>query len=91
MNTTAPTKIPQLNQQLLPNAASSSQVTPIGLDVGNGAVKLTSSMGQTLMESYVYYLSERATHANLGYVEYLSGDRPDLAGKQWIGGLNAYF
>ena len=52
---------------------------------------MTSSMGQTLMESYVHYLSGRATHANLGYVEYLSGDCPDLAGKQWIGGLNAYF
>ena len=91
MNTTAPPKISQLNQQLLPNAASISQVTPLGLDVGNGAVKMTSSMGQTLMESYVHYLSERATHANLGYVEYLSGDCPDLAGKQWIGGLNAYF
>ena len=91
MNTTAPTKISELNQPSLSSAANFSHVTPIGLDVGNGAVKMASSMGQTLMESYVHYLSERATHANLGYVEYLSGDRPDLAGKQWIGGLNAYF
>ena len=91
MNATISPTITQTNQAKLPNAATISQVTPIGLDVGNGAVKLTSSMGQTLMESYVYYLSERATHANLGYVEYLSGDRPDLTGKQWIGGLNAYF
>ena len=91
MNATISPTIAQLNQAKLPNAASINQVTPIGLDVGNGAVKLISSMGQTLMESYVHYLSERATHANLGYVEYLSGDRPDLTGKQWIGGLNAYF
>ncbi len=91
MNATLSPTITQLNQAKLPNAATISHVTPIGLDVGNGAVKLTSSVGQTLMESYVHYLSERATHANLGYVEYLSGDRPDLAGKQWIGGLNAYF
>ena len=91
MNATISPTIAQLNQANLPNSGSINQVTPIGLDVGNGAVKLTSSMGQTLMESYVHYLSERATHANLGYVEYLSGDRSDLAGKQWIGGLNAYF
>ena len=88
MNATISPTIAQLNQAKLPNAASINQVTPIGLDVGNGAVKLISSMGQTLMESYVHYLSERATHANLGYVEYLSGDRPDLTGKQWIGGIN---
>ena len=91
MNATISPTISQTNQASLPNAATISQVTPIGLDVGNGAVKMTSSMGQTLMESYIHYLSERATHANLGYVEYLSGDRADLAGKQWIGGLNAYF
>ncbi len=91
MNATISPLIAQTNQASLPNAATISQVTPIGLDVGNGAVKMTSSVGQTLMESYVHYLSERATHANLGYVEYLSGDRLDLAGKQWIGGLNAYF
>ena len=91
MNATLSPTIAQLNQANLPNAATVSQVMPIGLDVGNGAVKMTSSMSQILMESYVHYLSERATHANLGYVEYLSGDCPDLAGKQWIGGLNAYF
>ena len=91
MNATLSPLIVQIQQANLPNAASISQVMPIGLDVGNGAVKLYSSMSQTCMESYVHYLSERATHAYLGYVEYLSGDRPDLAGKQWIGGLNAYF
>jgi hypothetical protein len=44
-----------------------------------------------LLESYVLYLPERATHANAGYVEYLSGDRADLMGKQWIAGINAYY
>jgi hypothetical protein len=91
MNATISPPIAQLNQPTLPESASSNHVTPIGLDVGNGAVKMFSGMGQTLMESYVLYLSERATHANLGYVEYITGDRPDLAGKQWIGGLNAYY
>jgi hypothetical protein len=28
---------------------------------------------------------------NSGYVEYFDGDRADLIGKQWIGGLNAYY
>ena len=60
----------------------SANFLPIGLDVGNGAVKLFSSLGETLMESYVLYLSERATHANAGYVEYLEGSRSDLSGKQ---------
>ena len=78
MNATISSLIAQTQQANLPSAASISQVIPIGLDVGNGAVKLYSSMGQTCMESYVHYLPERATHANLGYVEYLSGDRADL-------------
>ena len=99
MNATLSPTIAQTQQAFLPKAANLSQVMLIGLDVGNGAVKLYSSMGQTCMESYVHYLPERATHANLGYVEYLSGEqlgtgkpiRSDLAGKQWIGGLNAYF
>ena len=99
MNATLSSTIAQTQQAYMPKAANLSQVMPIGLDVGNGAVKLYSSMSQTCMESYVHYLPERATHANLGYVEYLSGEqlgtgepiRSDLAGKQWIGGLNAYF
>lgn len=70
---------------------TTSQFLPIGLDVGNGAVKMFSSMGETLMESYILYLNERATHANGGYVEYLDGSRSDLSGKQWIGGINAYY
>ena len=71
--------------------AAVSQFMPIGLDVGNGAVKMFSAMGETLMESYVLYLNERATHSNIGYVEYLEGSRSELTGKQWIAGVNAYF
>ncbi|NJM56328.1 MAG: hypothetical protein HC857_01115 [Synechococcales cyanobacterium RU_4_20] len=80
--------------QLGPNRANLSQsvpIQPIGVDVGNGAVKLYSANGQNLIQSYVLYLGERATHCNQGYVEYVSGARNDLAGKQWIGGLNAYY
>lgn len=77
---TASQKLPTLNQFI-----------PIGLDVGNGAVKMYSSLGEDILESYVLYLSERATHANAGYVEYLEGSRSDLSGKQWISGTNAYY
>ncbi len=72
-------------------APHSTNFLPIGLDVGNGAVKMYSSLGETLMESYVLYLSERATHANSGYVEYIEGSRSDLSGRQRIGGVNAYY
>lgn len=79
----------------LPTAAKSAKfdiTTPMGLDIGNGSLKLVSSQGETRLDSYVYYLTERASMAvNSGYVEYHSGDRGDLTGKQWIGGLNAYF
>ena len=70
---------------------ATTQFIPIGLDVGNGALKMYSAMGESLMESYVLYLPERATHNNLGYVEYLEGSRSDLSGKQWLGGINAYY
>jgi len=70
---------------------SASQFIPIGLDVGNGAVKMFSALGETILESYVLYLNERASHCQIGYVEYLEGSRSDLSGKQWIGGENAYY
>jgi len=71
--------------------ATTGQALAIGLDVGNGAKKLYSGLGQVLQESYVLYLEERATFANQGYVEYLVGDRADLVGRQWIAGINAYY
>lgn len=80
---------------ILPNVAkigNSDTPTPIGVDIGNGALKLVSNQGETRIDSYVSYLSERASMAaNSGYVEYQDGDRSDLVGKQWIGGINAYF
>lgn len=79
----------------LPNVATiakSANVTPIGVDIGNGALKLVSNQGEIRIDSYVHYMSERASMAaNSGYVEYHSGDRADLEGKQWIGGINAYY
>jgi len=74
-----------------PDSATPRHYTPIGLDVGNGAIKLYSGMGEVLLESYTLYQSERATYSNQGYAEYIDGDRKDLAGKIWIGGINAYY
>jgi hypothetical protein len=62
------------------------------VDIGNGPSNLVSNQGETRIDSYVHYLSERASMGvNSGYVEYFSGDRADLIGKQWIGGLEAYY
>jgi hypothetical protein len=73
-------------------SGKSATGTPIGVDIGNGALKLVSSQGETRIDSYLHYLSERASMSvHSGYVEYHSGDRSDLVGKQWIGGLNAYY
>ena len=49
--------------------ATTGQALAIGLDVGNGAEKLYSSLGQVLQERYALYLEERATFAKQGYVE----------------------
>ncbi|MGI0495102.1 ParM/StbA family protein [Alkalinema pantanalense CENA528] len=72
-------------------AGSINQFQPFGADIGNGAIKLVSANGETRTESYIYYLSERASNPGKGYVEYIEGDRGDLVGKQWVGGINAYY
>jgi Actin like proteins N terminal domain len=90
MTTQNPSAILDPLRQDAPERATPRQYTPIGLDVGNGAVKLFSAMGEILLESYIVYQAERATYANHGYAEYVSGDRSDLTGKIWIGGVNAY-
>jgi Actin like proteins N terminal domain len=72
-------------------ATATNQFQPFGVDVGNGAIKVVSANGETRSESYIHYLSERASNAKSGYVEYLEGDRSDLIGKQWIGGINAFY
>ncbi|MEA5464611.1 ParM/StbA family protein [Leptothoe sp. PORK10 BA2] len=74
-------------------SASSSQVSqPMGLDIGNGALKLVTGLGEHRLESYVTYLDSRLSMGQTqGYVEYIQGDRTDLHGKQWIGGINAYY
>ncbi|MGD1950729.1 MAG: ParM/StbA family protein [Leptolyngbyaceae cyanobacterium] len=74
-------------------SASSSQVSqPMGLDIGNGALKIVTGLGEHRLESYVTYLDSRLSMGQTqGYVEYIQGDRTDLQGKQWIGGINAYY
>jgi hypothetical protein len=69
----------------LPNVASSGKsasIIPIGVDIGNGSLKLVSHQGETRIDSYLHYLSERASMSvHSGYVEYHSGDRSDLVGQ----------
>lgn len=83
------------NAATLPESGSIGRfgnASPIGVDVGNGALKLVTSNGEIRLDSYVFYLTERASMStNSGYVEYCSGDRTDLEGKQWVGGISAYY
>ena len=72
--------------------ASIRQSSPIGADIGNGSLKLVSGDGEYRLDSYICYLAERLSLGQTsGYVEYVDGDRADLVGKQWIGGINAYY
>ena len=65
---------------------------PVGLDVGNGALKIISAAGEFRLDSYICYLRNRlGMGSNSGYVEYLEGSRDDLKDKFWIGGINAYY
>ena len=65
---------------------------PMGEDCGNGALKLASVLGESRLDSYIVYTNERLSMGQTaGYVEYIDGDRVDLIGKQWIGGINAYY
>lgn len=75
----------------LATVAYDSLWQPMGADIGNGQLKLVSAMSETRTESYIYELDERSPDGVKGYVEYLKGDRADLIGTQWIGGINAYY
>lgn len=83
-----------LDQKIAANSASfanSCQFCPIGADIGNGAVKLATSAGESRSWSYIHYLTERPQHGTKGTVEYVSGDRQDLVDRRWVGGENAYY
>lgn len=72
--------------------AASVTASPVGLDVGNGALKIISAAGEFRLDSYICYLNNRlGMGSNAGYVEYLDGSRQDLKNKFWIGGINAYY
>lgn len=68
-----------------------SLLQPMGVDIGNGQLKLCSPLAETLTESYVCWLPEKAIDTVKGYVEYHEGDRADLKATQWIAGRNAYY
>ncbi|HEY9879613.1 MAG TPA: ParM/StbA family protein [Leptolyngbyaceae cyanobacterium] len=73
-------------------SAISASPQPIGLDIGNGALKLVAGIGEYRLDSYICYLPEKLSLGiSPGYVEYIEGTRNDLAGKQWTGGIEAYY
>lgn len=79
------------NLESVATSGNNSQLQPMGVDIGNGQLKLVSGLSETLTESYVCYLPSKAVDTVKGYVEYHSGDRADLIDKQWIAGRNAYY
>lgn len=76
----------------VPEMAGITKNSPVGLDVGNGALKIVSAAGEFRLDSYICYLRNRlGMGSNSGYVEYLEGSRKDLVNTFWIGGINAYY
>lgn len=86
---------PQNNKTDVTNPSkqgTSAALIAVGVDVGNGALKLVTAHGEKRLDSYVFYLSTRESMASdTGYVEYHGGSRSDLIGKQWLGGIHAYY
>ncbi|MBD2019099.1 hypothetical protein H6F43_02725 [Leptolyngbya sp. FACHB-36] len=72
-------------------AATSSQVEPCGFDNGNGAVKLALPSGEIRCPAYILPIHEllRDRPVN-GFVDYLEGDRADLANQLWMSGVAVY-
>ncbi|NET39249.1 MAG: hypothetical protein F6K19_45970 [Cyanothece sp. SIO1E1] len=83
----------QTETDLFATSAKTSQPSqPVGVDIGNGALKLVSGLGEFRLDSYICYLAERPSMGDtLGFVEYLEGTRNDLQGAMWVGGINAYY
>lgn len=87
---TATTAKPKLGTSATSAAFATFQ--PMGLDIGNGALKLVAGIGEYRLDSYVCYLPEKLSLGiSPGYVEYIEGTRNDLSGKQWTGGIEAYY
>ncbi|MBD1847271.1 ParM/StbA family protein [Cyanobacteria bacterium FACHB-63] len=73
-----------------PSSDSSSLKMTIGLDCGNGGLKLASNVREIYIPSYVLELHKTPGDIpNSGYVKYLTGDLFSLTGKEWIGGTSA--
>jgi hypothetical protein len=63
----------------------------LAIDIGNGNTKAVLNGGQPFsMPSYVLPVHGPIDKPDEGYVEYVRGDRPDLAGQSWLAGLAAY-
>lgn len=74
----------------LTDSAKDCQKLALSLDIGNGAVKMFSAMGETLVESYIQYVNPKDFPDFSYCVTYKSGPRSDLHQKSWLGGEPAY-
>ena len=75
-------------------AAKAKEYTDrIGIDIGNGQVKMVREPGKALiMPSYYLRTTDSATErpSSGGYVRYVGGTRKDLEGQDWFSGEYAY-
>lgn len=70
---------------------SAHQRLPVGFDGGNGSIKLVIDGQQIRCPSYILPVhGEVYDYPESGFVEYVGGDRADLAGQRWFAGFSAY-
>ncbi|MBW4444350.1 MAG: hypothetical protein KME10_24645 [Plectolyngbya sp. WJT66-NPBG17] len=77
-------------RQSQPDTTNQNRFQPLGLDIGNGSTKFVTSDREVLIPSYVLPISHiGSTDPELGFIEYLGGDRDDLIGAKWFAGKPA--
>lgn len=78
----------------LATLASDSQLLPVGVDCGNGNLKLIVDHAEVRTPSYVLPIHgdpyDIPAPIDGGFVEYLEGTRTDLTNQTWITGNPAY-
>ncbi|WP_088895031.1 ParM/StbA family protein [Leptolyngbya ohadii] len=77
-----------------PATGRTAQLIPVGFDGGNGNTKVVIEDAEIRLPAYVLpihgELYDVPSPVNGGYVEYVSGDRPDMEGQRWMAGYPAY-
>ena len=80
--------------QFLSSTAANYQPLPTGFDGGYGSAKLIVVASEVRLPSYIQPLHNdiyEVPESDAGsLIEYVGGDRPDLIGSRWFGGVPAY-